>query len=357
MLENWQQAPKVKGTDFAPWQFGANILQHIGDQFPDLRTSKVALVGVGTDTDAIRKYLYQMGHPFSKFPIVDIGNLRNPTEESLLPVLRELLESKIIPIVLSGESTILTAQFKAYQDRFKKINLAIVDEKIPYHKDNFAFLSVLRKNKKPKLANVALVGYQSHLCPSESILYYQKKNYDCVRLGIAKSNMEEIEPAVRNVNALYFNLSAVKQADAPGTWENSPSGFTSEEACRVCHYAGMSDKISSIGFYGYCKEKDKRDQTAKLIAQMVWYLLEGIYHRKKDFPVSTDRMTEYIVSFKDHDFDITFWKSNKTGRWWIEIPDKKKKGNHIIPCSYEDYQLACQNEFTGRLLNIMERFA
>ncbi len=357
MLENWQQAPTINGTDCAEWQFGAKILQHIGDQFPDLRTAKVALVGIGADTDTIRKYLYQMAHPFNKFPIVDIGNLRNPTEETLLPVLRELLDSKIIPIVLSSESTHFTAQFKAYQDRFKKINLAIVDEKIAYHKDDFALLSVLRKNKKPKLGNLALIGYQGHLCPTDTIQYFQKKNYDCMRLGIAKGNMEEIEPAIRDANALYFNLSALKQVEAPGTYDNSPSGFTSEESCRVCHYAGMNDKLSSIGFYGYSKEKDQHDQTAKLIAQMVWYLLEGIYYRKKDFPVSTNRMTEYIVTLKDSDYDIVFWKSNKSGRWWMEVPDKKKKKNHLIPCTYEDYQLACKDELSGRLLNIMERFA
>lgn len=359
MLENWLQAPKVKIEELASWQLGTTILQHIGDQFPDLRTTNIALVGISEEADTIRKYLYQMAAPFSKFPIADVGNLRNSSEETLLPVLKELLESKIIPIVLSGEPAPFAAQYKAYQDRLEAVNLVVVDEKMAHHEDITDYLSVLRKNKQPKLANLGLIGYQTHLCPPESIHFFQNNNYDCVRLGTVKSNIEQIEPALRDAHLVYFNMAALKLAEAPGLWENSPSGFTSEEACKVCHYAGMSDKLSSIGFYGYCEEKDPQEQTAQLIAQMVWYTMEGIYVRKKDFPVSVEGMLEYIVALKEYDYEVTFWKSPKSGRWWIELPNKdsQQKKSHLIPCAYEDYQLACQDELSERLLNIIERFA
>ncbi len=358
MLENWLQAPKIEIDNLASWQIGSTILQHIGGQFPDLRTSKIALLGISPETDTIRKYLYQMGHPFSKFPIADIGNLRNPSEDTLLPVLKELLASKIIPIILSNEAVPFTAQFKAYKDRLKKVNLVVIDEKLAHHKKIENYLSVLRKGRKPRLGNLGLIGYQSHLSPIDSIHYYQNKNYDCTRLGLAKSQMEQLEPVIRDAHAVYFNMAALKMVEAPGLWENSPSGFTSEEACQVCHYAGISDKLSSIGFYGYCKEKDHQEQTAQLIAQMVWYTIEGIYYRKKDFPISTEGMLEYIVTLKGYDQELTFWKSTRSGRWWIEVPHKnKKKKNHLIPCSYEDYQLACQNDLSERLLNVIERVA
>ncbi len=358
MLENWLQAPKIDVDNLASWQLGSNILQHVGDQFPDLRTSKIALLGISPETDTIRKYLYQMGHPFSKFPIADIGNLRNSSEDTLLPVLKELIASKIIPVILSSEPAPFVAQFKAYKDQLKKVNLVVVDEKLAHHKKIDNYLSVLRKGRKPRLGNLGLIGYQSHLSPLGSIHYYQNKNYDCIRLGLAKYQMEQIEPVLRDAHAVYFNMAALKIAEAPGLWENSPSGFTSEEACQVCHYAGISDKLSSIGFYGYCKEKDPQEQTAQLIAQMIWYAMEGIYYRKNDFPISTEGMLEYIVALKGYDQEIIFWKSTRSGRWWIEVPHKnKKKKNHLIPCSYEDYQLACRNDLSERLLNVMERFA
>ena len=358
MLENWLQAPKVASIELSAWQFGTYIDTYEKDSFPNLQEAKVALLGIGKETDNIRKYLYQMAFSFGKFQIADIGNLRNPTEEGLFPVVQELLASKILPIIISTAPHPFTAQYKAYQEKYKKLNLAIIDEKVVYHKNADSYLSLIRKVKRPRLANLGYIGYQSHLSPADSIKYYHKKNYDCIRLGMAKSQMEQIEPAIRDANSLYFNLSALKKAEAPGVWHTSPSGFTSEEACRICHYAGMNDKLSSIGFYGYCPEKDTLDRTAQLTAQLIWYLIEGVYFRKNDFPVTTDGMIEYIVSFKEYDFNIVFWKSTKSGRWWMQAPansGKKKKG--LIPCAYEDYLMACKEQLSERILNIMERLA
>ena len=359
MLENWLHDPKLKKEEFAAWQIGANIITYrAGGLFPDIKETKIALLGVGEETDTIRKHLYRMSFTFGKLPIADIGNLRNPTEEGLLPVIKELLEAGIIPIILSAEPNPFTAQYKAYQDKTKKLNLVIIEDKIAYHKDAFNYLSVIRKVRRPRLHNLGFVGYQTHLSPSESIKYYQKKNYDCVRLGMAKRQMELVEPVIRDAQSIYFNLSAIKQGEAAGLWENSASGFTSEEACQLCHYAGMSDKLTSIGFYGYAADKDPEEHTAQVIAQLIWYTLEGVYLRKKDFPASTDRMVEYIVPFKQHDYDLTFWKSTKSGRWWVQLEvNAKKSKNQLVPCAYEDYQLACKSELSERLLNIIERFA
>ena len=273
-----------------------------------------------------------------------------------LPVIRELLDNKIIPIIISHQALQFAAQFKAYQNIRKKVNVAVIDEGTPLHTEDIHYLLAIRKSKVPKLENLALVGYQTHLSPPETIKFYQKKNYDLVRLGKAKTNMEAVEPTLRGADSIYFNLAALKQAEAPGLWQNTPNGFTSEEACQLCHYAGMSDKLSSIGFYGYQPKKDSHDQTAQLIAHAIWYFLEGVYNRQRDFPATTDGMIEYIVSFKEYDHNATFWKSTKSGRWWIQM-DSSTKGKHeLIPCSYEDYQMACKDELTERVLNVLERY-
>ena len=354
MLENWLKAGKT-GEALQSWQFGENIELFEGD-FPDLKDIKVALIGTGKETNTIRKYLYELAYPFSKMPIADIGNLRKANDEFLLPVIRELLDNKIIPIILSLKALQFSAQFKAYQNIRKKVNVAVIDESTPLHSEDIHYLSAIRKSKVPKLGNLGLVGYQSHMAPPETIKFFQKKNFDLVRLGMAKSNIEAVEPTLRAADSIYFNLSALKYAEAPGLWQNSPNGFTSEEACQLCHYAGMSDKLTSIGFYGYQAKKDRDDQTAQLIAHMIWYLLEGIYNRKRDFPTSTDGMIEYIISFKDYDHNATFWKSTKSGRWWIQM-DSSVKGKHeLIPCSYEDYQMACKDELSERVLNVLERY-
>jgi len=355
MLENWLKAGKLT-DELQAWQLGENIAL-FDEDFPNLKESKVALIGTGKETDTIRKYLYELAYPFKKMAIADIGNLRKANDEFLLPVIRELLDNQIIPIIISHKALQFSAQFKAYQNIRKKVNVAVIDEKTPLHSEDVHYLSAIRKSKVPKLGNLGLIGYQTHLCPPETLNFYDKQHFDLVRLGMAKRNMEEVEPTVRDADSVYFNLAALKQMEASGLWQNTPNGFSSEEACQLCHYAGMSDKLSSIGFYGYHPKKDRGDQTAQLIAHMIWYFLEGVYHRKRDFPATSEGMLEYIVSFKDYDHDATFWKSPKSGRWWLQM-DSETKGKHeLIPCSYEDYKMACHDELTDRVLNILGRYA
>lgn len=356
MLENWLNSVTLCSSDYQSWQLGGNI-DFFEDSFPHLKDSKIALVGTGREVDTIREYLYALSFPFNKLPIADIGNLRKANEAFLLPVVRELLDNQILPVIISHQETpSFTAQFKAYQNIRKKVNAVIIDDQIPFHKDESNYLSSLQKSEVPLLGNFGLIGFQAHLTPIETIQFYQDKNYDLVRLGIAKKNLEQVEPIIRAADTLYFNLSALKWSEASGSWENTPSGFSSEESCQLGHYAGISDRLSSIGFYGYCADNDKHGQTAQLVAHLIWYLLDGTYNRKGDFPANTDGMIEYIVSFKDYDHNATFWKSIKSGRWWIQV-DSKTNGKHeLIPCSYEDYQLACQDELSERVLNIFERY-
>jgi hypothetical protein len=48
-----------------------------------------------------------------------------------------------------------------------------------------------------------------------------------------------------------------------------------------------------------------------------------------------------------------FYKSDKTDRWWIEIPfisngNNKQKRNTLLPCSYDEYLGACNQELPER---------
>ena len=60
---------------------------------------------------------------------------------------------------------------------------------------------------------------------------------------------------------------------------------------------------------------------------------------------------KYIVPFDEE--EIVFFKSNKTDRWWIEVPfflnsNNKLKKNTLLPCTSDDYIAACNQEFPER---------
>ena len=81
-----------------------------------------------------------------------------------------------------------------------------------------------------------------------------KNNYEAVRLGKLKDNIELTEPIIRDADMMCFNLNAIRYSECPGVDSPTPSGFFTEEACQIARYAGICEKISSVGFYGYQSE-------------------------------------------------------------------------------------------------------
>lgn len=359
MLQNWlKPLPSAfckNALDPLPeWAFGNHLLVNRGE-IPELKKVRTAIVGVGDkEANAIREKLYRCAYPFPKGALADLGNLRKADAALLIPVLYELLSGKVVPIVLSGNEDMARAQFLAYQEAKALSNLVVVDQTLRSE----CYLPLL-KLRHPQLFHFGLIGLQAHLTPSTDLDFLAKTNSDIVRLGKSRANIEETEPVLRDADLLTFHLGALKQCEAPGVSTPTPSGYFTEEACQLCRYAGMSDKLSSFGLFGYRPEADPEGQTAQTAAQMIWYFLEGYFARKGDYPVSTQGLTEYVVEFRKLNYQLTFWKSVKSSRWWMQVPvatQKKHERHRLVPCSLSDYQLACREELPERLLKALQRF-
>jgi formiminoglutamase len=361
MHQNWLKpftASFVKTVQALPEQVLGRQLALHHTSIPDLKKVRVALIGAGDkEADEVRKYLYQMAYPFPKGSIADIGNLRKTDPSFLIPLLYELMSGKILPILISGKDDIARAQFLAYQEAKALANMAIVDDSGRVEKG--AVYADLVRPRHALLFHFGLIGYQVHQLNPDTLQYFQKQHFDHVRLGKSRASMEECEPVLRDADMLAFHLSALKQSEAPGVANPSPSGYFVEEACQLCRYAGFSDKLTSFGVYGFQKDKDQDGQTAQAAAQMIWYFLEGFFNRKGDYPVSTAGLTEYVVEFRHLNYQLTFWKSIKSGRWWMQVPvhtGKKLERHRLVPCTYQDYQSACREELPDRLMQAIGRF-
>jgi len=175
-----------------------------------------------------------------------------------------------------------------------------------------------------------------------------KLHFDCYRVGSVKENIDEMEPVIRNSHLLSFDISAIAHAYAPAN-TLSPNGLNGEEACVLMRYAGMSPNVNSIGIYGYDTQHDKDELTAKQISHMLWYVLDGRSRGRREARIDErDSFNEYHMAFAE--VETTFLQSKKTGRWWMQLPDKK-----FIACSYKDYLLASSNEIPERWLRAQER--
>jgi arginase family enzyme len=344
--------------------------------FPDLDNIDIAIIGINEDRNAInnegcasapdniRKKLYKLFEGGNKTKIADLGNIKkgntiNDTYFAVNSVVSELLKNDIIPVLIGGSHDLTYANYQAYESLEQVINIVAVDSVFDLGKseedfNSQSYLSKIILHQPNYLFNYTNIGYQTYLIDQEAIGLMKNLFFDIYRLGNVRANIEEVEPIVRNADLVTFDISAIRQSDAPANGNASPNGFYGEEVCKIARYAGMSDKLTSIGFYEVNPKLDRQEQTSHLVAQMIWYFIDGFYNRKHDFPLKEkENYIKYLVSIKDHKDEIIFYKSKKSDRWWMEIPIKtnmkpKYERHYLVPCSYQDYQTACKDDIPDR---------
>ncbi|MDZ7742702.1 MAG: formimidoylglutamase [Bacteroidota bacterium] len=349
--------------------------QQAGD-FPSLKDIDIAIIGVKEDRsafnnkgckhapDVIRDYFYRLFQGSWKARLADLGNIKagntiQDTHFALTSVVKELLEHGVFPLIIGGSQELTHACYKAYEQLKQIINIVSVDPlfDLGEKEDTLSSRSYLSKiilNQPNFLFNYTNIGYQTYFVDDQAIELMENLFFDCIRLGKIRSDMKESEPIVRNADMITFDVSAIRQSDAPGNGNASPNGFYGEEACQIMRYAGMSDKLSSMGIYELNPSWDVNGQTSHLAAQMIWYFIDGFYNRKKEFlHKSKKHFLKYMVSIKDHKEQLVFYKSRISDRWWMEVPVKsslriKFTRHHFIPCSYTDYQTALNNDIPDR---------
>jgi formiminoglutamase len=367
MLDHWL-APTTIATDDYPSYSWAGQLQPTPDALSQVPKRACALIGIHKESaDLLRQTLYGMSWTSDGLKLYDLGNVRKNNADFLIPLLKELLESSILPILIGSVPTFVYAQFQALLQIRDHISLATVDERVGFrldkrHASADDYLQKIVHQRRESLFQLNLIGLQTHFVDPQLRKYLQQTGYDYLRLGEARDNPEQAEPLLRHADLVSFQLSALKGCEAPAQRQPSPSGLFLEEACRLCRYAGFSDKLRGFSLAGFDHSAPKAQQyaTAQAAAQLLWYLIDGIHARVGDYPATNKGLTEYIVDWKGHaKAKLTFWKSSRSERWWLQVPAKtpRKQARHrLIPCSYEDYKQTTQGDLPDRLWQAISRF-
>lgn len=364
----------------SPFCLGRTIHIHSEQEgFPDLEGVKLAIFGVQEDRNSennfgcgdnlhyIRRKLYQLFPGDWNLEIADLGNVLrgNKVEDTYFAVselITSLLQKNIIPIILGGGQDITYVNYRAYDNLEQTVNIAAVDSRFDLGnlEDDLtsqSYLSKIIMQEPNNLFNYCNVGYQTYFNSREAIKLLDDLFFDTYRLGMAKE-LENIEPAFRNADIVSIDIGAIRQSEAPANNNASPNGFYGEEICAITRYAGLSDKVTSFGIYEYNSRLDNNHQTANLIAQMIWYFIEGVSLRAKDYPFSGKENYQKFTVLMEDDDPLIFYKSHKTGRWWMEInilSDNKYKRHALIPCTYKDYKKATEQEMPEKWFKAMKK--
>lgn len=363
----------------SPNIFGKHIKTHTPDFKPtELENYKVALLGVPEDRnsynrgaslapDRIREQLYQLYRINGDLGIVDLGNIRqgntySDTYVAVKEIMHQLLSQNIVTILLGGTQELTIPVFQVFESHRSSINLTTIDRTIDIVKDSLkttaeSYLTELLF-KKRTLFKYCNLGHQIHLTDVKNLDLIGKLYHDALRLGEIRANMPMVEPVLRDSDIVSFDISAVRQSDSPAFFNPSPSGFYSEEACQLAKYAGLSERVSTFGIFEVNPKHDILHQSASLSAQMIWYFLDGFSCRTPEYPDSESKnFKTFIVGHTDLDYEITFYKSLVSERWWMEIPNPRKKENMLVSCSYEDYQTACSQEVPDLWLKSFQKLS
>lgn len=360
-------------TDLVNTQYG-KIIEIYEEEFPNLVNVDIAIIGVmdgrkainnkgcSAAANAFREQFYKLHQGDYKTRIVDLGNIQpghtvTDTYAALRVVTTELIKKNIVPIIIGGGQDLTYAQYLAYEKLEQRVDLVVIDSSFDLQEDEFevsdttsrSYLNKVMLHQPNYLFNFSNIGYQTYFVNQDSLAVFEQLYFDVYRLGTFSGKIEKAEPVLRNADMISFDMGAIRSSDACANGNATPNGFYGEEACQIARYAGMSDKLTSIGFYEFNPEHDRNGQTAILLSQMIWYFIEGYYQRKKDFPLQPK--SAYIIyhtALKADDHEVVFVKSKKSDRWWMQVPYPNTKSvnerYHLVPCSYEDYQTAIDGE-------------
>lgn len=358
----------IKG--FSSQQLGSKVVFHSSEDFPDLNKIKIAIIGVlenrgdvnqtkEVDLSYIRKELYNLFPGNWDASIADLGdilpgNSTHDTYFALKKVVSVLIKKKIIPIVIGGSQDLTYALYRAYDELEQMVNLVSIDKKFDFGKERDvvsanSYLTKIILEEPNNLFNFSNVGFQTYYNSQEEIDLIDKLFFDAYRLGDVSNNIAIAEPVFRDADVVSIDITSVKSSDSGNNNPFTPNGFNGKEICALSRYAGISDKVSLLGIFNH----NNSGQESVLIAQIIWYFIEGIHYRSNEYPFgSKDNYIKYIIPFEEEE-GLIFYKSDKTDRWWIEIPfisnaNNKLKKNTLLPCSHEEYLGACNQEIPER---------
>lgn len=347
---------------------GSKVVFHTEIDFPDLKQIKLAIVGVVEnrgrnlhepfDLIAIRKELFSLFPGNWETSIADLGNILpgdriEDTYFALQKVTSSLIKNKIIPIIIGGSQDLTYSMYRAFDELEQMVNLVSIDSKFDFGKESeiitaTSYLTKIVLDEPNNLFNYSNIGYQTYFNSQEEIDLIDKLFFDAYRLGDVSNNIAIAEPVFRDADIVSLDLTSVKSSDSGNFITFTPNGFNGKEICTLSRYAGISDKVSMFGVFNH----NYSSQESTLISQIIWYFIEGFHYRSKEYPFgSKENYLKYIVPLEDD--ELVFYKSNKTERWWIEIPfitssNNKLKKNTLLPCSFEEYLAACNQEIPER---------
>ena len=349
---------------------------HTESEFPEIKKGNLVIVGVLENRndinyigeqlsfDSIRKSLYELFPGNWTQNIVDIGDIQagaavSDTYFAVKQVVAAIIKLGATPIILGGTNDLTYATYRAYDQLDQMVNLVTIDAKFDLRDasegiKNNNYLNQIIVEEPNNLINFTNIGFQTYYNSQEEIDLMERLYFEAYRLGEITHKIDRVEPITRNADVVSFDITAIRASElSNGKGYRSPNGFEGKEACAIARYAGLSNQVSCFGLFEI--NNALSDSGEMLIAQIIWYFIEGVHCKIKEPSfLEAENFTKYNVLLPD--FDLVFYKSTKSNRWWVATPENNMtQKNALLPCSQEDYNAACNQKIPERIFKAFRK--
>lgn len=355
---------------------GKNISIHTQNTgLPELKGLTIALIGLhehrnsffhnsSYNVNQFRKVFYELYPGNWNLSIADLGDLPNGEKvEDTYFAIKEigvnLKQMNIIPVFIGGSHDLMFPLYEIFQNFKQLVNIVSVDRSFDFSQEDElisgrSYMSKIIMEKPNVLNNYTNIGFQSYYCAEQEKDLMQKLYFDSIRLGQVLNQPALAEPVFRDADVVGFDMKCLSWHAIADPLKGQPNGIDSRTICSLTRYAGISDRISFLGFF----EIPSTPMTDQLLAQMIWYLIEGVQLRFDEYPVNKKDFLKYSVTLSDQ--IMVFYKSDKSNRWWMELTNNshlnnKIKSTTLLACTEKDYLDAMQDKIPERWYNAVKR--
>ncbi|HON18869.1 MAG TPA: arginase family protein [Salinivirgaceae bacterium] len=334
--------------------------------------TKIALIGIPDErfyrtsgkinydtTEAIRKALSTLIFNQRK-KIIDLGDLvpgESPRDTifGLSELLLILLKNQLTPLIFGGGEELIYGIYEAIQYRKTQIKHTHIDFKI----DKAIGTEISPDNiiqhisrEFPYIHERHFLGTQAYYSPERD---FSKDGHTLelkCRLGEIHQNLLDTEPIFRDSTFTTIDMDAVRSSDYPANNLQMPNGLYAEEICQLSWFSGISETSKVFGVFNYTNNNDPSGQGAILIAQILWHYIDGFYSRYHDPKPSIKTKENFILNHVCSSLlksNLIFYKSQKTGRIWLLIENKRKKTTTFIPVSKTEYSSMVNDQIPEKI--------
>jgi hypothetical protein len=335
---------------------------------------KVALVGLrkhGAPNSfvALREELYALFAHGKSAPVIDLGDIEvalpgggNASGEKATCALHKLVAAGIFPIVFGENILKSSSVYDAVKAHRKDVTATFIlpsaslgNAQEPLSGSNVLAHFMVDYGRELETLNV--LACQTYLTSPADMQRLGDLYCELLRVGVIRENIMHAEPLLRDADVLCAGVNAVRQCDAPAAVDPSPNGLYAEEMCHLLRLAAFSDKLKACYIGNFNLANDSQRQTAKLIAQLIWYIADGFACRVNDDPAEPKTCRRLQIEMGGKDQQFVFYQSKITDRWWMAVPVDKSATVRIVPCEQSDYQKALRLEIPDRWLWFYKKFA